>query len=533
MTGPGREASAVERWAWLAWALALAALTALPYLYLAGKAGRYAEAGARFNWILPPYPEDSFSYAAWVEQAASGAWLFQVKYTGIDHAAAVFHPFFLAVGWLSAASGLDASQSLFAARLVGVLVFAATLVWLLRLLPLRRSTRWIALALVALSSGTGALAARMGAPSADLWMPEINTLWSLTWNPVFTAALVLMLAVMGLVQRFLAERRLALLVWAGLATGLLAFVHPYDVPVCLGVATLAILSAGGRWRELAAYLLPGAPAIALQAFVAATHPVLSAHAGALMASPAPLVFLSGLGIPALLFVAGAVAVARDGSARAYRVPLLWVGVTCVLVYAPLWFQRHMILGIHVPVCIVGAVGLERIAARLSRGNAALRAAIAASVIAASSLTHLHVAAAQERALRSEPASYFLSAALAEAFAALEARSEPDDRVLAHPDVAVQIPGRTGNTVPLGHWAQSVDADEELRWLRFLFASGDDGRDAERLDSLAERRIRYVLVEPRLQRDWLGNRTPSWLAAGYAVVFQNSRTVLFEAREARR
>ena len=525
-------AASLHRGALAAWVVGLVALTALPYVYLSARTAHYADAEAHFNWIIPPYPEDSYSYAAWVEQASSGAWLLQLKYTGIDHAAAVFHPLFLLVGWLSAATGLDASQSLFVARLLGVLLFSAALVSFLGRLPLDPRGRWIALWLVAFSSGAGMLAAQLGLRSADLWMPELSTLWSLTWNPVFTFALALMLWIAALVQRFDVERRDSALVWAGLATGLLAFMHPYDVPVLVIVTTLVIATGPvgmPRLRPLGLYLMTSAPAVLVQLAVVGLHPVLSAHSGALMSSPPPSSYLSGLGLPGLLFALGLLVLLREHRWRGLRLPLFWVGVSALLVYSPVWFQRHMALGLHLPVCIVAAVGLERIAGLASRGRPAVFAAVVALIVAVSGFTHFHNALMSERAVRREPSAYFLSGELAQALATLKARSDPADRVLAHPSIAVQIPGRTGNPVLVGHWAQSVDSQETQRWLGFLFSQAPEVRDAERRAALHERRVRYVLVEPKMRRDWFRGATPEWLEGDFEVVFQGDRVALLEAR----
>ena len=532
----GSRAVAPPAAALAAWAVGLAALTAAPYFYLASRTADYAGTGARFNWILPPYPEDSLSYAAWVAQAASGAWLFQVKYTGIEHAPALFHPLFLSVGWLSAATGLDAGQALCAARLLGVLVFAAALFGFLCRLPVDRRTYWIALWLIALSSGAGFLAARLGFGSADLWMPELNTLWSLTWNPVSTFALATMLWIATLIQRFDTERRLSLLAWAGFGTGLLAFLHPYDVPVMAAIAALVIATGpvgAERLRPLGLYLLVCAPAVLLQLAIANLNPILSRHSATLMSSPSPGAYVSALGIPALFFAVGLVLLVRDGGWRSFRLPLFWVAATALLVYAPVWFQRHMALGVHVPVCIVAAVGLERVAARASAGRSALFAALVVVVVAASALTQLHNISAGERAVRRDTGDYYLPEQLAQVFEALRSRSDPQDRVLAHPSIAVQIPGRTGNTVLLGHWAQSVDARDTRRWLGFLFAPLPDEPAAravaERRASLAERRVRYLLVDPRMRREWFRGPAPEWLAHDFAPVFQAGPYTLLEVR----
>lgn len=84
----------VFRWGWT---IFMVAITTIPYLLNFAA----TPAGYRYTWILPPYPEDSFGYMVWSQQAARGALLFKVKYTALPQKAFLFHPFFLVCGWLS------------------------------------------------------------------------------------------------------------------------------------------------------------------------------------------------------------------------------------------------------------------------------------------------------------------------------------------------------------------------------------------------------------------------------------------------
>src|ERR1700691_1118397 len=73
------------------WTAFMVLATSIPYLLN----WRDTPPGRLYTWILPPYPEDSFAYQAWAQQAAHGALLFRDKYTALPHAAFLFHPFFL------------------------------------------------------------------------------------------------------------------------------------------------------------------------------------------------------------------------------------------------------------------------------------------------------------------------------------------------------------------------------------------------------------------------------------------------------
>jgi hypothetical protein len=522
-----------ERRAVLVFAAVLAALTILPYLWVHGHPEGFVSGDVEYTWILPPYPSDSLSYAAWTRQAADGALLFQVKYTGIDHDAVIFQPVFLIAGWLQAATEWPTGAALLAVRTLGVLGFVWTFHWFCLGFSLSRRQRVLALLLVVVSSGFGGLLAPAGLRSADVWMPDLNTLWSLVWNPVLSFSLVLLLAVAGNLQRHQRDGRRRRLIAAGALTGLLAFVHPYDVVPAALLGLFAVGTASPRSRmlgSLVSFALPAAPPVLFQGSLALFHPVLSAHSGALMESPAPWSYLTGLGLPLVLAVAAVVMLGPRRIWRDYRLLVFWILATALLLYLPVWFQRRFVTGLHPSVCVLGAVGLDLLATRAAGGRRPVWGSIVAALLAASSITHVHNARMTLVGLRQNPSFYFLPRPIAEALDFLASDSHPSDKVLAHANVATHIPGRTGNTVTHGHWAQSVDAEDHDRWLRFLFATKADGLDPQRAASLSERGIDYVVVDAAVWQLWLRQRMPDWLTAHYDVVFRNDGAMILKAKD---
>ena len=75
---PGADGLRAFRVCWIAFMIVA---TSLPYVlnWLS------APPGYHYTWILPPYPEDSFGYMAWSQQAARGSLLFRLKYTALPH----------------------------------------------------------------------------------------------------------------------------------------------------------------------------------------------------------------------------------------------------------------------------------------------------------------------------------------------------------------------------------------------------------------------------------------------------------------
>src|SRR6059058_1556779 len=132
----------------LAWTAIVVAATSLPYLlnWFATPAGYY------YTWIIPPYPEDSFGYMSWAQQAAHGAWLFKIKYTALPHPPFLFHPFFLICGWLSALFSCEIGIVFWLVKAVGVALLFVCFYRYIDYLGLNTTQSFAASILVGISS---------------------------------------------------------------------------------------------------------------------------------------------------------------------------------------------------------------------------------------------------------------------------------------------------------------------------------------------------------------------------------------------
>jgi hypothetical protein len=498
---------------------------------------RIAHSESSYSWIIPPYPEDGLGYCAWIKQAQLGALLFKVKYTALPQVPAVFNPFFLITGKLSDFGNLQPGFSLFIIRLICCIAFLCILWWFLNLFALSNEQRWTSMLLICFSSGFGTIAP-LSVKSADLWLVDINTLWSLSWNALFVCSLGLVLLALGLIKKASdssdTKANGACYVIAGLVTGALAFIHPYDVVLLLGAICIYVILSKRNWisSKVWYFALFGFPPAILQFLLSAINPIIHAHEQSIMKSPSLVPLISGLGLPFIFALVGIVKMFRfRNMLQSHRMLLIWLAVSFIGAYLPFWFQRKILFGIHLPVCILGAIGLDWILKIFTKKtNLPYKLAIAL-ILCITTATHFQVFTMLRQSLRSDPLAYFIPEDYQKAYAYLEKNSSPDDLVLAHYATSRIIPGMSGNTVVFGHWAQSVDRKERMHWVRNLFNPMNAGNnsDGESIRQLRLSNISYIFIDPFMVKDWFRDTIPQWLYKCGRIVYRSEYITIIKMK----
>ena len=495
-------------------------LTTLPYLV----AWQQVPAGHVFTWILPPYPEDGLAYQAWVRQALDGHLLFQLKYTAQPHAPFLFQPFFLVAGLLARLTGGSPGLVLLVLKCAGVILFLQIFFNFTAFLRLPRAQAQLAAVLLGVSSGLGALCAwTIGVdalapvlgnrPPADLWLVDLTTWWALEWNPLFPYSLALILGAVQAIWAGFRRPRWGIGLLAGGLVALLTFVHPYHIPFLYGFQLLlcALWWRRASWRMVLPFFAVSLPVVAFSAWQSAQLPLLAQHAiTGRMESPPVLSLLLGLGLPLALAVAGLRLDVRRLKAHAPLV--LWIALALVLAYAPLWFQRKLVFGLQIPLCIWAAWGLSR----------GVRPHALAGLLAACAVTTpVYLLAVQFHGLRADggPGSaYEIDNDLAAALDYLRDHTRRDETVIATYETSRLIPARSGNTAIWGHWAQSVDQAERREQMQVALTPDPRRTGAERAAAFWNSGARLVLVDPLL-RARFGGPEPDWLTTETTVVFE--------------
>jgi hypothetical protein len=501
------------------WALAIATMLSLPYLFAWGiTPPERAFLGLIWN------PDEPNVYYSWMRQAADGRLFLQDLFTTEPQAGRFTNVFFLALGWVAAVTRLPVPWVYALARF-GCAAFLYYSLWVFVARrggspPLRRA----AVVLGATASGLGWLVAMLapgglipagvscvdvglasgaaGRVTEGLMMPEANTLASALLLPLFSFSMALLLWLVDLGARAMEGPDLKAALGAGLLGLLLGSIHTYDViPMHLLLGLLALFWAvrGRSVRPLLAYVIFAAvsvPTLLYQVWVFGADEVFRQKAVTVTASPSPLSYAVSFGIPLGLALCGLVLVARRREARWLPVAA-WLVLGLAVAFLPgLSFQRKMIEGTHLPMVILAAVTLVRWLPMARRRTLAgyRRRAVAWTMVAATACAPSSAYFLGARCLATVAENnqsrqqvlmppYTLSRDDLAAARWLREHARRDDAILCLPFLGSYLPGLTGRKVYIGHWAETLRFAEE-KLPAALGALRGDARGRTALDDCA-------------------------------------------------
>lgn len=463
------------RWV-IGWALVIVALSSLPYVWGALITPEpYCFLGLTHNI------DDGAVYLSWMRQAADGHFFIRNLFTNEPQAAKAFNILFLVMGWVAALTRLPLVAVFHGFRVVlGAALIL--MVWQFSKLFLDDpAQRRILIPLVGLSSGIGWFIPGAKAPDGpvDVWQPEAITFLSIYLNPLFLAGLLLMLC--ALYFLVLAQRtgRMHYAVCAGLSMFALGNIHTYDVltVACVWTAYLAILGVLERRLPARTILLSSVaaliacPTVAYQFYVYCIDPVFAARANSPTPSPAIWSYFAGYGIILVGAVAGAwLMIRRRGPDPVIERPkrdtvlvVAWSVIGFVLPYIPVGQQRKLVMGLHIPLCILCAYALCRLLSRLPKPLGRL---LAVALMLACVRSNVDFVANDIRLLQAgrtvthyEP---FVVSSATGAMGYLRDHAAVSDTVLAPPTLALFTPALAGIQVYYGHWSETPDYAGKLR-----------------------------------------------------------------------
>jgi len=470
---------------------------------------------------------DTAVYFAYVRNVADGRF-FQRNLFGIeDQGSLIVNLFFNVLGWTARVTGLSVPVIMELSRLAVGLLLIRAVWWLVTLVVEETRARRTALVAVCFFSGLGwtwLFSSRAGSGPPDFISPVVNTFYSVLFSSLFTVSLLLMVGVLGWAWRSEVERKARYAVASGVCAMLLGNIHSYDILTVVAI-WLGVLAAAGFAKKLTWGTLGRVGIVAGFVAIALFYQWYSLRAAGVLehrdtvptltAPPLTVLLAFGLMVPLGLYAAWK---AKDRFAHpevfvAGSVFLLvWFGVNLLLGYAPVNFQRKLLLGSHIPIAILAGVGL---AALTSAMQGMTRAFAWGTSVLLLSLTNLVVLREKVRFVLDEPSRAavrpYLTPGEVDVIAWLQANTAPTSRIQAMPEFPIAgneerrltdgdplditlpllIPGLTGRAVYAAHWGETPTFPKRLKEL-YEFAKRETS-DVRREAWLRDAKIDYLVV----------------------------------------
>lgn len=352
------------------------ALTTAPYVWC----WWHTPPGRQFCWVL--YGRDDHAvYMAWMRQAAEGRFFFHNLFTTDPQGRGLPNVFFFLLGQVVRLLGMSPAFVLQLARigfgaLLLVLIYRFAAYFTENVLA-RRAAFWLA----ALSAGFGWALwlggyGGMEKPPTDCWQPEAFTYFSIYSTALFAAATSAIVGIFCLLLEAECTGKRRYASWAGIVALLLGNFHSYDIiHVAVSWGLYLLLKTASQvarrdgvpvrsWGDAAACAVIGMPTTLLQYYFYRTDPVFHQRANYETLSPEFAAYALGYGLVFILALAGAMLLVRGGASlkAAQRwMPIAWVVGGFVVAYLPLPFNRKMIMGTHVPLCLLAGVAAAAVA----------------------------------------------------------------------------------------------------------------------------------------------------------------------------
>jgi hypothetical protein len=520
---------------WLAWAvLALILASNLPYLVAWAATPDDAHfTGLVFN------PQDGHSYIAKMRQGFEGSWRFRLPFTPEQSPGAYLYLYYLWLGHLARWMGLPLIGVYHGARILGGMAMLTGIYTLASQLSDHERERGTMFLLTSLGSGLGWLAGMAQVQTADLWVAEAFSGYSLMANAHFPLAIALMagITVCGLriTDLITTENRQAVQ-WpwgAGMivAAVLLGGIQPFGlVPVFGGLGVMLIARALRErsipWQSVAWIVAAAVIALPYPVYMQTairSDPILAAwNAQNATPSPPPWDWALSYGLLLVLALFGATVAVRRGSDSDFLL-LGWVVVTVVGMVLPLPLQRRLSIGLGVPIGLLAGMGWwHTVRGRIQPRR---RSVWRGLTIAFSALTTVFlIAMVSFAALAGEP-RFYLSSGEWEALRWLREEAASEGVVLCAPQTGAFVPAWAGQRVVYGHPFETLNAERRRAQVEAYWRGGMS--PTERATFLQENDVNYVVVGPRERVLGAGGERSS---EGSALVFQAEGVEVHEVSE---
>lgn len=424
---------------------------------------------------------DHNQYFAWMRDLAH-ANLAPNRLTAEPNEPALFHLLWWSTGRVAATLNISVGTAFGTLRVVAAAAMLAVAYAFFRLVIADQSQRRLAFIVFALGGGLGVLWVAVkylrDMPDApfpfDIYTSEPNSFFLALAFPHFAVALTLMIAMIGLTLLSYQRQQLRYAVGAGILGALVGLQHAYDLLTIAAVLVLFGLLVWWRDRRFPAFLLKAGIIIALFTVPPGAYLSYLVLTDATWGGKLEQFDNAGAWTPGLIHLPILLGAPLLLALFAFRPRMLrstdngelliagWFLVHFALVYLPVSFQIHLLLGWQVPIAVLASTTLIRVARHCAtKGIGRLGAFAVAAFLGLCVVTNLYLVLWRVVDLGRHEAPYYLTSNEVAALRWLEQHTSREDVVLGRLEINQHVPVWTDARAFLAHWAGTLRYYDKL------------------------------------------------------------------------
>ncbi len=491
-------------------------LISIPYLF--------AFKGGNNQWVFGGFllnPVDGHSYLAKMQQGFQGNWKFLLPYTAEPGEGAYLFILYISLGHIARILNLPLILVFHIFRLIGSIVLLYSLWKLSIILFTEKKYQLVVFCLMIFGSGLGWIGVLAGQFTSDFWVAEAYPFLSMYANSHFPLGLGIMICMLLPGEVGIKRSILFALI--------LSIVQPFAVVIFLVIMFARVaqkifnlerykLENFRRIKYLPSFIgaaIGGGLILLYQYSSILNDPVLSNwNAQNLTPPPSAIDFI--LAFSPVLILAG-YGIKESLKSEIGRTLVVWA-ISCIgLLLIPWNLQRRFLTGIYVPLAGLAGVGLKQL---ISKYGVNFRTSIWILFVLVLP-TNLIVLMSGIQASVLQDKNIYYSAEIEMALEWITRNTDPDDLFLTDKSTGLLIPSLTGRRVIYGHPFETVNAEDELKFIDAFFQ--DQMEEKLLIDLLTKRKIGYILI----QKGHEFANEQALMAGAYRIVFENSKILLYQ------
>lgn len=444
--------------------------------------------------------DDEYAHWHYVLQAKEGRWLFENRYTLEAHPPIFTLLAELIVGKIAALFGASIIVNFYnLARVVYGFGLLLSIYFFISYFIKEFFTRFLAFLLVCFSSGLGwlwffpnFLTFLQSHLSYANYTPEAITYSSISASPHITLALILLVLCFYFFIRASSESSIKFLLLSSIFGCLLIQSHPFEAVTLAIIPGVFLFFKSNLKRKDWVYYFIFIFLISLPTLyfllVSQLNPSYREWTQIEMLSPPFLEILLAFGLLVVFAAWGAKKIfsgKKESWMESEKMKFLvcWAVASFILVKFPFKFQRRLVMGIHLPLSILGSVGMRAIL-----GSGIKKYLLGLFLVLLMLPQNIYITYAWIRQIEKNPAVFYLSNERIESLLWLQKNSDSSEAVFSNPSAGLIIPALSGNRVFLGHWAQTNFGKKKTEQIWDFFKPGTN--DEERREFFLENKLDY-------------------------------------------